>query len=154
MVLLLAYLFVSLVVTGPVLVKGNSLLVGNMLVGNILMGSTMLAHASFSSPISILGPALVEAVYRWDLSQQSNLLSTDFNCKENRWKMAQERSSEPPLERRHHSCLDCHQTSIENFFYQKLLIRKVSSDCQILADSHVFISAWFCLEIYCIFSRR
>ena len=69
MVLLLAHLFVSLVVTGPVLVKGNSLLVGNMLVGNmlvgnILMGNTMLAHASFSSPISILGPALVEAVYR------------------------------------------------------------------------------------------
>ena len=64
MVLLLAHLFVSLVVTGPVLVKGNSLLVGNILVGNILMGNTMLAHASFSSPISILGPALVEAVYR------------------------------------------------------------------------------------------
>ena len=64
MVLLLTHLFVSLVVTGPVLVKGNSLLVGNMLVGNILMGNTMLAHASFSSPISILGPALVEAVYR------------------------------------------------------------------------------------------
>ena len=64
MVLLLAHLFVSLVVTGPVLVKGNSLLVSNMLVGNILMGNTMLAHASFSSPISILGPALVEAVYR------------------------------------------------------------------------------------------
>ena len=64
MVLLFAHLFVSLVVTGPVLVKGNSLLVGNILVGNILMGNTMLAHASFSSPISILGPALVEAVYR------------------------------------------------------------------------------------------
>ena len=64
MVLLLAHLFVSLVVTGPVLVKGNSLLVGNILVGNMLVGNTMLAHASFSSPISILGPALVEAVYR------------------------------------------------------------------------------------------
>ena len=62
--MLLAHFFVSLVVTGPVLVKGNSLLVGNILVGNMLVGNTMLAHASFSSPISILGPALVEAVYR------------------------------------------------------------------------------------------
>ena len=34
------------------------------LTGLMLVSNTMLAKASFSSPISMLGPALVEAVYR------------------------------------------------------------------------------------------
>ena len=123
----------------------------SLLTGLMLVSDTTMVHASFtssislvipmlvreastySSPISLLGPALVEAVYRWTFPQpltinprfkQCNKQNKETNVNNqmdfeenvtNQCQLVQERSCEPSLERRHHICLDRHQKSIFKF---------------------------------------